>query len=145
MSRSRRLTIVVDLAEKVEKESADVYRQAQAMLDEDLARLKELKQYISEYQNSMQVNSGVNPSTLMRNRAFIHQLYEAVDQQEALVAQRQTVVDSKKAVWHKHHMKYKGLVEFVDKVKMDESRLQDKKEEKILDDWFNQLNSMKDC
>jgi len=139
MSRSKRLKVVLEQAERNENEAARDYQDASAAYQGEVQKLDELRQYYRDYEATF--NSQVSPQRpqeIIRQRAFLNQLSEAQISQQHVISQRQDILSKKRDTWHQTYLKKKSLTEFIESLKMDEQKELDKKEEKLLDEWVLQ-------
>lgn len=137
-SRSNRLEIVLELAERNERKAADVYDAAKRMWQADEAKLEELRAYYQEYEQSFSGNNVMRASDMARQRDFLQKLSDAIVQQGEVVAHRFEVAESKKGLWHKAHLKFAALRDLIQRMRADEQRVLSRREEKMLEEWFAQ-------
>lgn len=137
-TRSNRLEIVLELAERNERKAADVYDAAKRMWQADEAKLEELRTYYSEYERSFTGNNVMRASDMARQRDFLQKLSDAIVQQGEVVAHRFELAETKKGLWHKAHMKYAALRDLIQRMRADEQRVLSRREEKMLEEWFTQ-------
>lgn len=138
VTRSNRLEIVLELAERNERKAADVYEAAKRAWQTDEAKLEELRVYYSEYEQSFSGNNVMRASDMARQRDFLQKLSDAIVQQGEVVTHRFELAETKKGLWHKAHMKYAALRDLIQRMRADEQRVLSRREEKMLDEWFTQ-------
>ncbi len=140
-SRAARLAPVVDMAEKAEKTAVQRlgYFQGQVRLAE--SKLGDLERFRSEYQQQWieRGTQGVSGQWLMGYQGFLNQLETAVDQQRQSLAWHQTNLDRARESWQQAFARVEGLRKLVQRY-VDEARaLEDKREQKLLDELSQRL------
>ncbi len=139
MSKSKRLQIVLDLAEQAEHDAAEAFEMARKLKIQDEQKLYELNQFYEDYEMDFRrPQPFLRAEEMQRQRGFLVQLCEARDQQQQILEHRTKVLESKQTLWQTAHLKRKALNDLIERLKLDEARELDKKEEKMLDEWFAQ-------
>jgi flagellar FliJ protein len=140
-SRAARLAPVVEMAEKAEK--AAVLRlghfQGQVRLAE--SKLADLENFRLEYQEQWIVrgSSGVSGQWLLGYQGFLAQLGTAIDQQRQSLNWHQNNLNKSREAWQQAFARVEGLRKLVQRY-MDEARqLEDKREQKLLDELSQRL------
>ncbi len=140
-SRAARLAPVVDMAEKAEKTAVQRlgYFQGQVRLAE--SKLGDLERFRGEYQQQWieRGTKGVSGQWLMGYQGFLNQLETAVDQQRQSLAWHQTNLDRARDSWQQAFARVEGLRKLVRRY-IDEARaIEDKREQKLLDELSQRL------
>lgn len=140
-TRSSRLAPVVEMAEKAEKTAVQRlgYFQGQVRLAE--SKLGDLERFRSEYQQQWieRGTQGVSGQWLMGYQSFLNQLETAVDQQRQSLAWHQNNFDKARDSWQQAYARVEGLRKLVQRY-IDEARaLEDKREQKLLDELSQRL------
>jgi flagellar FliJ protein len=140
-SRAARLAPVVDMAEKAERTAVQRlgHFQGQARLAQ--SKLDELEQFRLSYQQQWidKGGTGVSGQWLMNYQRFLNQLETAVGQQRKSLAWHQDNVDKARGAWQQCYARVEGLRKLVQRY-MDEARqLEDKREQKLLDELSQRL------
>ena len=140
-SRSSRLAPVVDMAEKAEKTAVQRlgYFQGQVRLAE--SKLGDLERFRGEYQQQWieRGTKGVSGQWLMGYHGFLNQLETAVDQQRQSLAWHQNNLDKARESWQQAYARVEGLRKLVQRY-IDEARaIEDKREQKLLDELSQRL------
>jgi flagellar protein FliJ len=140
-SRSSRLAPVVDMAEKAEKTAVQRlgYFQGQVRLAE--SKLGDLERFRGEYQQQWieRGTKGVSGQWLMGYQGFLNQLETAVDQQRQSLAWHQTNLDRARESWQQAFARVEGLRKLVQRY-IDEARaIEDKREQKLMDELSQRL------
>lgn len=139
MSRSKRLQIVLEMAEREEKKAAEIFELARKQKEQDEAKLRDLIQYSEEYEVAFrQPLPTIRAEEMQRQRGFLIQLSEAREQQERILQQREQVFVRTQKRWQTAHLKRKTLLDFISRMRSSEEQALSKKEEKMLDEWFTQ-------
>lgn len=139
MSRATRLNMVLDIAERAENKAAEAFEMARRLWLEDQEKMVDLQRYYQDYENAFtQPTMRLRAQDIAQQRGFLQQLAEAVRQQAQVVERRRTIADTKQVDWRTAHLKRRALQELIQRVRADEQRLLTRKEEKMLDEWFNQ-------
>lgn len=139
MKRSKRMQVVLDLARRDEEAAAESYEHAKRDLQGEVDQLNQTTRYYQEYASSSGVKgSQVNINTLEHSRLFLQRLSEIIELLKQQVALKEGVVQQKKDVWYKCHLRSKSLSDLIDRYKKEEEIEYDKKEQKVIDDWVTQ-------
>ena len=142
-TRSSRLAPVVDMAEKAEKTAVQRlgYFQGQVRLAE--SKLGDLERFRGEYQQQWieRGTKGVSGQWLMGYQGFLNQLETAVDQQRQSLLWHQNNFEKARDSWQQAYARVEGLRKLVQRY-IDEARaLEDKREQKLLDELSQRLPS----
>lgn len=133
--RSARLALVLQVTERAEQTAAEAFEAAQRSYIAEQQKLEELRLYHADYQSTFTNGRVMRASDIARQRAFLQKLADAITQQGQMVAQAERVIAQRKSLWHKAHLKHRAMVEHVGKVRLEEQKLLERKEEKMLDEW----------
>lgn len=141
--RSKRIEVVIGLAERAEDEAAlRLQAQQQALVDEKL-RLSQLREYYQSYEQQFGGRTGgLRASSLANSRLFLQQLAQAIKSQELQVGNVEGQLRQAQAAWHKCHMKHQSLIDLQQRYRREEQELQDRKEQARLDEWVSQRASV---
>lgn len=140
-TRSSRLAPVVDMAERAEKTAVQRlgYFQGQVRLAE--SKLGDLERFRGEYQQQWieRGTKGVSGQWLMGYQGFLNQLETAVDQQRQSLLWHQNNFEKARDSWQQAYARVEGLRKLVQRY-IDEARaLEDKREQKLLDELSQRL------
>ena len=140
-TRSSRLAPVVDMAEKAEKTAVQRlgYFQGQVRLAE--SKLGDLERFRGEYQQQWieRGTQGVSGQWLMGYQGFLNQLETAVGQQRQSLLWHQNNFEKARDSWQQAYARVEGLRKLVQRY-IDEARaLEDKREQKLLDELSQRL------
>ncbi|MET0126448.1 flagellar export protein FliJ [Pseudomonas caspiana] len=141
VSRAARLAPVVDMAENAERKAAQSLGHFQGQVRIAEGKLNDLEQFRLDYQQQWidKGAHGVSGQWLMGYQRFLTQLDTAVDQQRRSLAWHQDNVDKARATWQQAYARVEGLRKLVQRY-IDEARqLEDKREQKLLDELSQRL------
>jgi flagellar FliJ protein len=140
MDRSKRLKPIRKLAQNKEKNAAQELGHALEIQKHELNKLEQLKQYRIEYLDQMQVkvNQGVTGATLQQYHQFLNKLDLAISQQNNVVEQCVTQLETTKAHWQSKRSEAKAISQVMDKMAVKEQQVKDKKESNQTDEMSTQ-------
>lgn len=136
MSPSKRLHPVHRVAENREQAAArelgDVQRQMQA----HTSRLNELRDYHQEYLARFHsaAENGMTAAQLLEYRAFLEKLERAIEAQEQVVRESQIACNNSRDLWKEKHIRTQALGKVVDRMRSEEQRVEDSREQKQQDE-----------
>jgi flagellar FliJ protein len=141
MSRAARLAPVVEMAESVEKKAAQRLGHFQGQVNLSHAKLAELEKFRSDYQQQWMTlgSRGVSGQWLMNYQRFLNQLETAVAQQHKSLAWHQGNLNSARNVWQKAYARVEGLRKLVLRYAEEARRLEDRREQRLLDELSQRL------
>lgn len=140
-SRSARLAPVVDMTEKAEKTAAQRLGHFQGQVRLAESKLADLESFRLEYQEQWIVrgSSGVSGQWLLGYQGFLAQLGTAIDQQRQSLAWHQNNLNKARDTWQQAFARVEGLRKLVQRY-IDEARqLEDRREQKLLDELSQRL------
>ena len=140
-SRAARLAPVVEMAENVERQAAQRLGQFQQQVNMAHAKLAELNRFREDYQLQWidRGGQGVSGSWLVNYQRFLGQLESAMTQQRQSLSWHQTNLDNARGTWQQAYARVEGLRKLVQRY-MDEARMvEDKREQKLLDELSQRL------
>lgn len=140
-SRAGRLAPVVEMAEKAEKTAVQRLGHFQGQVRLAEAKLCDLERFRSDYQQQWidKGAHGVSGQWLMNYQRFLNQLETAVSQQRQSLVWHQNNVNKARDEWQKAYARVEGLRKLVQRY-IDEARaLEDKREQKLLDELSQRL------
>jgi flagellar FliJ protein len=140
VKRSVRLGIVEKLAKQREDQAAQALAQVRAQLDVENNRLLELGQYREEYLGYLDQQGalGISMQQWRRTQGFIDQLADLAQRQQITIdgwhAREQQVLDK----WQLLYQRRKNIGQYIDKLSIEEVLVEDKKEQKVIDELISQ-------
>jgi len=141
MTRSKRMQSVAGIAKNKEKNAARLLGQKRQFLEQQRQRLLELVGYREEYTKKFQTSGsqGLNARQLNEYRVFLEKLNLAIVQQRDRINQITGECHVCQKTWLASRTNSKVMDKVVDRYKIEELRLQDKKEQKDLDERATRL------
>lgn len=140
-SRAARLMPVVEMAENAERQAAQRLGQFQQQVNLANAKLAELDRFREDYQLQWidRGGQGVSGSWLVNYQRFLGQLESAMTQQRQSLAWHQNNLNNARGTWQQAYARVEGLRKLVQRY-VDEARmLDDKREQKLLDELSQRL------
>lgn len=136
MKRSARLKVVHDLAKRQEDECAKALAAGRQAFDSESAKLTELMTYQSEYcGKKKEYGSGLAGVSALANLSrFLLSLDQAIEQQRQAVRNYELQLQKVKLEWARRHNKAMKLAELIERYAREEDLLEEKKNQKALDD-----------
>jgi len=136
MTGSDRFKPIQKIAEKKERDAAEAFGKTLQEREAAQRRLEELQQYHAEYLErfTQATRNGIGGARIQEYQAFIAKLETAIEEQRRVVADTQVRVTDKKAKWRGKYTKARAVDNVVDRMRADEQRESDRKEQKSSDD-----------
>lgn len=140
-SRAARLAPVVEMAEKAERTAAQRLGHFQGQMRLAEAKLQELEQFRMNYQQQWINNGtqGVSGQWLMNYQRFLNQLETAVGQQRKSLVWHQNNLNNARDAWQKAYARVEGLRKLVMRYMTEARALEDKREQRLLDELSQRL------
>lgn len=134
--RSKRLQLVLDLAEKKKQQADQFLAASRQRVEQDKRTLAQLEQYMSEYQQSYlgQNAEGYTGAQLHAQQAFMQKIQDAQDTQKQAMEQNRRELEVVEQHWKQTYAKYKGIEKLTGKVRQSEELEQEKALQKQLDE-----------
>ena len=141
VSRAARLAPVVDMAEKAEKAAVLRLGHFQGQVRVAESKLADLEAFRLEYQEQWIVrgSSGVSGQWLLGYQGFLAQLGTAIDQQRQSLNWHQNNLNKARDTWKQAFARVEGLRKLVQRYRDEAQRLEDKREQKLLDELSQRL------
>ena len=141
VSRAARLAPVVDMAEKAEKTAVQRMGYFQGQVKVAESKLADLNAFRLDYSEQWIVrgSTGVSGQWLLGFQGFLAQLDTAVDQQRQSLVWHQNNLDKARDEWQKAFAKVEGVRKLVQRYREEAQRLEDKREQKLLDELSQRL------
>ena len=141
VSRAARLAPVVDMAEKAEKTAVQRLGYFQGQVKVAESKLADLNAFRLDYSEQWIVrgSTGVTGQWLLGFQGFLAQLDTAVDQQRQSLNWHQNNLDKAREAWQQAFAKVEGLRKLVQRYRVEAQRLEDKREQKLLDELSQRL------
>ncbi|MFI8226988.1 MULTISPECIES: flagellar export protein FliJ [unclassified Pseudomonas] len=141
VSRAARLAPVVDMAEQAEKAAVQRLGYFQGQVKVAESKLADLNAFRLDYSEQWIVrgSTGVSGQWLLGFQGFLAQLDTAVDQQRQSLVWHQNKLDKAREEWQQAFAKVEGLRKLVQRYREEAQRLEDKREQKLLDELSQRL------
>ncbi len=136
MKRSKRLQVVLDLAERRKKEADKILGEAQGRVSQGEQTLEQLQNYYNEYVNSFYTAgaSGVSLGQIQNHQAFMQKLQAAIEQQRRAIQMDKAQLERAREHWQAAYGRHKAMDSLVEKAKAEEQVQQEKQQQKVLDE-----------
>lgn len=136
MTRSKRMTPVVKVAESREQAAARVLGEARQRLEQQQRKLEELTTYRDQYSLEFQQCSGqgMGVARLQDFRLFLARLNEAIEQQRRLVERCQQDCERRRLQWVATRTRTQALGKVVDRYQREEQRVAERREQRDSDE-----------
>ncbi|URM27561.1 MULTISPECIES: flagellar export protein FliJ [Pseudomonas] len=140
-SRAARLAPVVEMAEKAEKTAVQRLGHFQGQVRLAESKLADLENFRLEYQEQWIVrgSSGVSGQWLLGYQGFLAQLGTAIDQQRQSLNWHQNNLNKSREAWQQAFARVEGLRKLVQRYRDEARQLEDKREQKLLDELSQRL------
>ncbi|GLH37202.1 flagellar FliJ protein [Pseudomonas sp. EB276 TE3739] len=141
VSRAARLAPVVEMAEKAEKAAVQRLGYFQGQVKVAESKLADLNAFRLDYSQQWIVrgSTGVTGQWLLGFQGFLAQLDTAVDQQRQSLVWHQNKLDKAREEWQQAFARVEGLRKLVQRYRDEAQRLEDKREQKLLDELSQRL------
>ncbi|WP_312996770.1 flagellar export protein FliJ [Pseudomonas sp.] len=141
VSRAARLAPVVEMAEQAEKAAVQRLGYFQGQVKVAESKLADLNAFRLDYSQQWIVrgSTGVTGQWLLGFQGFLAQLDTAVDQQRQSLVWHQNKLDKAREEWQQAFARVEGLRKLVQRYRDEAQRLEDKREQKLLDELSQRL------
>ncbi|HEX7116927.1 MAG TPA: flagellar export protein FliJ [Steroidobacter sp.] len=136
MRRAQRIKPVQTLVEDTERKLQRSLASAQRQLVQAEAKLAELERYCEEYRKQFAERAlkGMDAPGLRDYQVFLARLNEAIRQQQAIVARARAERDAERQRWQSAATRAKALGHVVERWRVEEQRIQDRREQREIDE-----------
>lgn len=136
MTRSKRMQSVQHLAQNREQAAVKKLGESQQYLDAQRARLAELRVYRDQYARGFESTGGAGLDALrvQEYRVFLGRLNEAIQQQEAAIAQCAARHEETRQQWIATHSHSQAIDKVVERFRQQERAQQERTEQQELDE-----------
>ena len=141
VSRAARLAPVVEMAEQAEKTAVQRLGYFQGQVKVAESKLADLDAFRLDYQEQWIVrgSDGVSGQWLLGYHGFLAQLDTAIDQQRQSLVWHQNNLIKARDAWQQAFAKVEGLRKLVQHYREEAQRLEDKREQRLLDELSQRL------
>lgn len=138
-TRSSRMAIVLNLAQKEEENAAQSLNIARQQLLSEQEQLQQLDDYRNQYLADYSVSSAPrNAQQLINYSSFIQRIDQLKLEQSQKVERAERVVVKAQTVWQQLYQKRKSIADLIERYKVEEQLAIDKKLQKEIDDLTTQ-------
>lgn len=138
-TRSSRMAIVLNLAQKEEENAAQSLNIARQQLLSEQEQLQQLDDYRNQYLADYSVSSAPrNAQQLINYSSFIQRIDQLKLEQSQKVERVERVVVKAQTVWQQLYQKRKSIADLIERYKVEEQLAIDKKLQKEIDDLTTQ-------
>ena len=139
MKRSQRMVPVRKLKQQEERQKAQGFALAQQEWRRELDQLEMLQRYQQDYFKELLQSSGgsqviKNAQQLDKYQMFLLRLDKAIENQRQMVVIKEKSVEVKRQEWADANARLKALDNLIEKMRLEEARIQDKQEQRMIDD-----------
>lgn len=134
--RSKRLQLVLDLAEKKKKQADQFLAASRQRVEQDQRTMAQLDDYVSEYQQSYlgAHAEGCTGAQLHTQQAFLQKIQQAKSTQAKAMEQNRKELEVVEQHWKAAYARMKGLQKLTDKAVETEQLEEEKALQKQLDE-----------
>lgn len=136
--RVKRLAMVLKMAEEKEQKDLQVWGRYQKKLEEERAKVTQLEGYMADYQNTLTASSQnlkIQGGQIQNTIAFIEQIKDACGHQEQQISLVSQQAEGAKRVYLESRTKAEALRKLIVKLNNQEAAIEDKKEQKLMDEF----------
>jgi flagellar FliJ protein len=136
MPPSDRFKPIQKVVSQKERKAAAALGESLKQRNEASQRLDELRRYLAEYLErfARAARGGLTSSQIMEYQVFISKLETAIEQQQQVVARSEQDCDSSKQQWRGRYTKSKAMDNAVDRMKLEESKDSNRREQAEADE-----------
>ncbi|MGH1371904.1 MAG: flagellar export protein FliJ [Cellvibrionaceae bacterium] len=133
--RSKRMLVVLDMAERAEKSAAQTLEQARHQVAHAKQQFEQVSEYQAEYERALnQPKQAVSVQVLMNDRLFLAQLVQVVTAQRGQLDQLRAGEDSALHNWQLCYQRRKNIEKLINSLKNEEDAVLEKKLQKEMDE-----------
>lgn len=134
--RSKRLQVVLDLAERRKKDAERFLAEHLRRVEKDKQQLAQLEQYLIEYQRQYQaaLQQGLDIGMLQNYQGFMQKIVATINQHKKAMQVNRDQLAQVRAYWVQLSGRHKALDTLVDQAVLDEQKAADKTLQKQLDE-----------
>ena len=139
--RAARLAPVVEMAESAEKAAAQRLGHFQWQVNLANSKLGDLENFRAEYQSQWigRGSQGVSGQWLRSYQYFLNQLETAVSQQRQSLVWHENNLNKARETWQQTYARVEGLRKLVQRYAYEARQLEDKREQKLMDELSQRL------
>ncbi len=136
MARSKRFKPIVKLAQNSERDAAKALGEALKRLNDNVHQLHQLHLYQEEYHQRLHSDGsqGMSAQQMNEYRGFLAKITAAIESQEKAIETAKLELEEKKQFWFAKRGRSKALDKVLDRYVEEESRQQERRLQKEIDD-----------
>ncbi len=136
---SSQLARVAEFEREREQQAAQLFQQAQSMVNQQRQKLSSLEQYRTDYLKNIQQTgkSGVDARQYHQHLSFVGKLDKACEQQTQYVSQAALAADQRKRQWLAQQQRCKAIELLLEKKRQAAQHLEARREQNMLDEYAN--------
>ncbi|WP_218310815.1 flagellar export protein FliJ [Alteromonas antoniana] len=136
---SNQLERVARFERDKEQQAAQLFQQAQTIVNQQRQKLSSLEQYRIDYIKNIQQTgqSGVGAKQYTQHLSFVGKLDKACEQQTQYVSQATLAADQRKRQWLAQQQRCKAVELLIEKKRKAKEQLENRREQNMLDEYAN--------
>jgi len=135
--RAKRLGLVLKMAEEKEQKDLQAWGRYQQQLEQEQATFNQLEEYMTEYRTTLtsQHAATIKGGQVQNTIAFIEQIREACGHQQQQINLIQQQAEGAQRVYLAARAKAQALRKLIEKLNAQASAIEDKQEQKLMDEF----------
>ncbi|AHK17406.1 flagellar export protein FliJ [Thalassolituus oleivorans] len=135
--RARRLAVVLELAEKDEKEALRRWGDSQKKLVLEEERQQQLTVYAADYQKQIATPSSghISAGMIHNTLGFISQIETALNQQQEQIKRLRAQTERARDAYLKSHGKVQAMQQLLQRLEQEFEHEQDRQQQREADEW----------
>lgn len=140
MKKSKRMETVNTIAEREEREQANIFAKSQQHCDAQQKKLAELKQYYREYAESSRKSTGefLDIIRMQESRAFMAKLAAAISQQSDIIRKAELAMNADRKHWMDSRRRAMSMQKLTERYVQQELCQAEATEQRLADDLSSQ-------
>ncbi|PIE41570.1 MAG: flagellar export protein FliJ [Gammaproteobacteria bacterium] len=140
MKRSQRMLPVRKLKEQEERTFARKFAQAQQQVEQEKQQLSMLENYQRDYfanissQQTQHTGVSLSATQLDKYQLFLGRLHTAIENQQQVLVIKEAALKVAREQWAAANARLKALDSLIANIKAEEAQMQDKQEQRLIDD-----------
>jgi flagellar FliJ protein len=137
--RSKRLQIVLTLAERNEQAAAQEVAESRALLETEQTQLRQLEEYTEHYLQAYSAHTRqVRAQDLITYSGFIQRLSKVRAEQQHKLERITRLYEEKLQQWREKYQRRQSIADLITRLQQEENAVLEKKLQKELDDLTTQ-------
>lgn len=135
MNRSKRMLSIAKIASKEEESAAQGLADALNNFDKQNEALSELMDFKLDYSKKFYATTNTNAMMIQQFHNFVAQLNQGIEHQQKVIAQATVSIKEQRELWAVRHNRTRALNKVVENFVKQENELDEKMEQKLLDEY----------